>query len=535
MPSFNLAYEPFIPCIRVDGHAVEYSVRDVLGIAHEIAELRDSSPLATIALHRLLLAILHRVYRGPKTPAERMTIRNGGTFDVEKIESYLKKWADRLDLLSDKYPFYQRASFKTAEPSGINRLAQELSRGNNAALFDHTIDDPPPAMSLAQAARIVIAEQAFAVGGGKSDTGNTTHAPLVSGAIVLLRGNTLFETLWLNLTVYAGKNPVASLETDSPVWERATETPHTMPAKPRGYLDYLTWQTRTLCLQPETEGDTTVVRRVCYSQGRKFEPDGLFFNPMCAYSRKDEKEPWIPVRFNEWRDLWRDSSALYQVRDPDIRTERAPRLLHDLAATGLRENLPASTRYQLSVFGICTDKAKVNFWRHEEFPLPLAYLEDIDAADQAGTLVAFLKQAIALAEDVSKKLRSAAWATASNLLTGNSGMSPDKERVSSLLESFAPERLYWSRLERPYRELLVALAAAEDRPALIREWFVDILRPAAIEAFDNTIGRIDSGRDLKAVTAGRGVLYCLLNRLEPKDTTLHSETQEVPHEQPVVG
>ena len=63
----------------------------------------------------------------------------------------------------------------------------------------------------AHAARVVIAEQAFAVGGGKSDTGNTTHAPLVSGAVVLARGDTLFETLWLNLTVFSNKDPL-------PVW-----------------------------------------------------------------------------------------------------------------------------------------------------------------------------------------------------------------------------------------------------------------------------------------------------------------------------
>ena len=97
-----------------------------------------------------------------------------GSFDQSRINKYLEKWDDRFDLFHEKFPFYQQSKFKQVEPSGINRLAQELSRGNNAALFDHTTDDPPPALSPAHAARVVIAEQAFAVGGGKSDTGNTT-------------------------------------------------------------------------------------------------------------------------------------------------------------------------------------------------------------------------------------------------------------------------------------------------------------------------------------------------------------------------
>ena len=139
-------------------------------------------------------------------------------------------------------------------------------------------------MTPADAARLVITEQAFAVGGGKSDTGNTTHAPLVSGAIVLVRGQTLFETLWLNLTIFGERKPVASLETDAPVWERPTGTPHSEAARPKGYLDYLTWQSRTLRLIPEVESDRIVVRRVYYAQGRKLDIPAAFYDPMMAYA-----------------------------------------------------------------------------------------------------------------------------------------------------------------------------------------------------------------------------------------------------------
>ena len=87
-------------------------------------------------------------------------------------------------------------------------------------------------------------------------------------------------------------------------------------------------------------------------------------------------------------------------------------------------------------------------------------------------------------------------------------MKPDTDRVRDLVDSFAPERLYWSHLELPYRDLLVALAEPDaDRDALLQKWFFETLRPAALNAFDNTIGRMDSGRDLKAATIGRGLLF----------------------------
>ena len=508
-PAFNLIDCPFIPCIARNGSAAVFGLRQVLLKAHEIVEIRDSSPLVSVALHRLLLAILHRCYQGPKNAAERVAIRKVEAFDERRLSIYFARWADHFDLFHEKFPFYQRAGFKTKEPSGINRLAQELSRGNNAALFDHTTDNPPPPLSPAQAARVVIAEQAFAVGGGKSDTGNTTHAPLVSGATVLVRGETLFETLWLNLTVFSDKEPVASLADDAPVWERRPAEPHKQPSRPRGYLDYLTWQSRTLCLHPEEEGGHIIVRRVSYAQGRKLEIPAGFFDPMTAYFRRDQKDEFQAVRFNGYRDLWRDSTALFRVSEKHQTFDRAPTCLHTLLAFELQEELSRSARYRVSVFGLCTDKAKVNFWRHESLPFPLAYLDNPQ-------LVESLKQALELAESVARKaIWPAVRAAAASRLTVTSDQSPDGTRVGQLIDSLGTERLYWSRLELPFREFIVTLAAnVGQRDVRVRDWYTDILRTAASEAFDQTVGQFDGGRDLKAVNAGQRVLFRNLKQIE---------------------
>jgi hypothetical protein len=83
-----------------------------------------------------------------------------------------------------------------------------------------------------------------------------------------------------------------------------------------------------------------------------------------------------------------------------------------------------------------------------------------------------------------------------------------------VVDSFAPERLYWSRLEGPFRELLVALAEeGADLDGGLSDWYWNPLHLTATAAFDRSIGRIDGGRDLKAVNAGRGLLLSRLKKI----------------------
>ncbi len=520
--SFNLLDEPFIPCVRPDGQTVEYGLRDALLKAHEIAELRDGSPLVTVALHRLLLAILHRCYRGPMNSAERVAIRKTGYFDAERISAYLRKLADRFDLFDNEYPFFQRAGYAQAEPSSINRLVKELTRGNNAALFDHTIDDPPLTLTPAEAARAVITEQMFAYSAGRGRRGepHTRDAPNGRAAAVFALGDTLFQTLWLNLTIYDGnEKPVACDEDDGPVWERTPIPPYEDSDTPRGYLDFLTWQSRTLRLHPEADGDRIVIRRVSYSQGRVWTQVAGFYDPFTAYERVPEVGDRA-LQLRENRDLWRDSAALFQFGETD--QFRGPTSLRTLGNLVSERQLSASERYRVMVAGARVESGQPNliFWRHETLPLPLAYLNNLQ-------LVESLKWSLALAEAVADEaLHKAAWAVAANWLASNPELKPDKDRVRAVIDSFAPERFYWSRLERPFRELLVRLAdEGADPTACVNGWFWDILHRAARKAFEESIGRIDGGRDLKAVNAGRGVLFTRLKKIR-KDNHIPDQERE---------
>ena len=65
---FNLLDDPWIPCAR-DGHSPPelLGLRAVLAQAASLTRIVDTRPTTTIALHRLILALLHRAQSGPRT------------------------------------------------------------------------------------------------------------------------------------------------------------------------------------------------------------------------------------------------------------------------------------------------------------------------------------------------------------------------------------------------------------------------------------------------------------------------------------
>lgn len=532
--TFKLIEEPFIPCVRPDAQPLEYGLREVLLKAHEIAELHDGSPLVTVSLHRLLLAILHRCYQGPKNSADRVTIRKAGCFDSGRITRYFEQWTDHFDLFHEKFPFYQLAGYAHDEPSSANRLVKELSRGNNAALFDHTTDEPPIALTPAQAARAVIAEQVFAYSAGRGRHGepHTRDAPSGRAAAVFALGNTLFETLWLNLTIYNGDDkPIACDEDDSPIWERTPVPPNEDSTTPRGYLDFLTWQSRKLRLHPETAGKRTVVRRVSYSQGRVWEQIAGFYDPFAAYERVPDVGDRA-VQFRENRDLWRDSGALFQFGETD--QFRGPTCLHTLGSLVSQGHLPAADRYRLMVAGakVESGQPKLIFWRHETLPLPLAYLDQRE-------LVESLKIALKLAERVGRILKAAVYAAMIQLKKDIAATSPQEairaldftdgndrapkrrpDLIGDHVKALAPDRDYWAQLERRFRDFISSLAKESDSSGRTRQlgiWFYRFLAPMAEHAFASvTRALTKSQRDLHAIAIGERYLIGRLRRLGKK-------------------
>jgi len=539
--SFNLVDEDWIPCVAPDGRVVYRSILATLTDPVGFTEVRDQSPLVTVALHRLLLAVLHRVF-GPKSPAEwgQLWANGAGTFDETKLRNYLCAQVihPSFDLFHPTHPFYQTVALPLGTPDPKNagrgkyvkpvwQMAHELAYSDSMNLFAHFKETDWETRPAAEAARWLVAFQGFALGGritfasneNTKTEGSADAGQLVKSALALVKGGTLFQTLMLNLVHYSEEDsePFAfSAKKDKPAWERDE------PVKPadrryEGYLDLLTWQSRRVKLVPEVDagGKLLGVSGVVAMKGWQLPGfDRYTRETMCGFLKADkapkDQDPWPPLGFRAGRELWRESHALFQSVAEKSERPKVLKWIDDLRSAGLI----AGKQLRIDVAGMNTNQAKIVYWRHESLPLPLAYLDD-------PALVAALKFALKLAEDVaSNALRKSAWATVANRLTGETGMNPDKERVQSLLDSFAPEPLYWSRLELPYRDLLVTLADAADSEArtdLVAGWFDKVLYRCARDAFDRSVGQIDAGRDLKATTVGRGLLLRSLSLIRKQN------------------
>ena len=448
MNSFNLIDRPWIPCRFLDQSCpVELGLQETLVRASEIREIESNSPIVTASLHRLLLVILHRHFErgcGPVSVEEWADLWKQGHFDGTRLATYLDQWRDRFDLFHSERPFYQCASLKSEYARPVSTLSPERASGNNATLFDHTTEQGEPSLSPAVVARALVALQAFAVGGLVSlEKGqdpkkykSAQGAPLVKSALALVSGSSLFETLLLNLHRFnkSEQTPFRSGPPDQPAWERA-EQPGVGERYPEGPLDYLTWQSRRVLLLAETQADAEpTVTRAIVMKGEALPQDWQQEGreTMVAYRKnppqaKLDSAPWTPVTFQTERSVWRDSLALLQSVGGRQSRPMTFEWLGHLSAAGV---LPPTSRFQVQLLGLSTDRARVLLWRHERMPLPLAYLREEG-------LVEKLTWALDITEKGANELRSGAQALALNLLSPEMADSrprgrPDKNRLRQL-------------------------------------------------------------------------------------------------------
>jgi CRISPR system Cascade subunit CasA len=497
--SFNLVDNKWIPCFMMDGKAHELGLLETLSRAHEIVEVFDSSPVITASLHRLLLAVLHRNF-GPASTDEWKSMWQANHFDRRVLQDYFQKWYRRFDLFDQHHPFYQVAQpgnrkWKTVP---INDLLAEQSRGNNPTLFDHTYDDGCRPLSANLAARGLVAIQNFKLRGLSGLGPNFVDAPLAPNVVFLLRGENLFKTLMLNLVCYDPRKdePMPSSTEDCPAWEQDGLLTSSIP---NGYLDYLTWQTLSLRLQPADSGSTAIeIGSLRMALGRNLRNDGSFLDPAVAY-RRDLKWGWNGLRFRKQRALWRDSTSLFRSAEEDKYHQGLLCWVGLLVQRGIVER---SAVYRLDACGMCTDRAKIEFWRHERMPLPLDYLAD-------ETLVNDLQFILNKAEAVGKALKNALWTFAKGAVATAEGRT-QRDAARNLVEHLGDDRLLWAKLEAQFYRMLPALP--KDREKAIEEWMTR-LRGAAWEAFDEATRDLDrSARTLRALIEARRSLASQLRR-----------------------
>jgi len=503
--SFNVIDKPWIPCAHLDGRMEELSLRDALARAHKLRGVQGDSPLETASLYRLLLAVIHSVLRGPKSKSAWQELWNAREFDASKFDAYFKKWYTHFDLFDKERPFYQVESNKDGRGKTSNDVRPDIASGTNATLFSHANDENNIALSPSKAARTLLVMQTMSVAGGWGMAPKeSSDAPWGRGVIFLTEDDTLFNILLLNLFRYPEKDVVPSTKDDAPAWEQQD------PFKPKreqplGYLDLLTWQNRRVVLMPEGDEKNPIVKEMLISQGLKL--DATVLDPMKHY-RIDEKKGYLFHRFSEERSLWRDSAALFKVHNP--KTTRPPQAFYWLANLADDNAIEKHQTFRFMALGMSNDQAKIDFYRHEIFPLPLNYLQE-------DNLIENLAKALTAAEDTSRALWLAGNQLAVLIVSPNSDGNSwkdinklTKEDAKKLYHHWGTERLFWSRLEVPFYEFLQTMP--EDETAIAR--WNETLQQIAKEALQSAIRMAgENTHALKAAVRAEGVLYGELKKL----------------------
>lgn len=501
MPTFNLITQPWIP-VRKGEELLLVSLEQALLEAREFERIEDPSPLVTAALHRLLLAVLHRALEGPADACEAAEWFEEG-FDRGKIQTYLSKYRDRFDLFHPERPFYQVPDFSLEDSRrSWTVLAPELNSDNNKVLFDHTVTSRPRPLHPAEAARLLVANQTFALSAGKSVLCHTATAPVATAALALVLGDNLHQTLCLNLVAYSkGEH-----ERDAATWEQEPlrvadlKDCERARASAKGIVHRYTWLSRAVRLHPEEEGGQPIVRWIAYASGVRYEESRVRRDPMVAV-RTDPRDPTRerPLGFSEGRALWRDFAAL--LPKPGSAqglavADHARNVYRALGRHFKQRGLPVMVAGQASEKA----KAKIELWRGEIYRLPEAILSEAD-------LRVFVERCLNEAEEMGGVLNGAARALAAELLTMGDRQ-PHKDDVSRLAQSFPHQVAYWSALEGHFADWISQLGPDFERQQtwLERAWR-EILQREALRAWRlAALAAGDDARALRAVHKAEGIL-----------------------------
>jgi len=498
---FNLIDEPWIPVVwkpdavgmpgrsGVDAKPPELGLSDTLLYAHEIVEVADPSPLVTAALHRLLIAVVHAIYRGPENRKDWAEMWETAVFDPDKVCGYFKQWHERFWLFYPERPFLQRSGDDLGNPMPSTLLNMAAASTSDATLFDHSLDSLHLGFTCAEAARQLMAFLTFKTGGfvegvtGDRDKASALAAPWADGAAFLSQYENLFGTIMMNLVLPERRNGIL-FALGIPEWENSHPSQRTPPKQsrqagpPLSYLQFLTAPSRQVLLsEPDSSG---MIRVVCLQLGTVFMADAPL-DPAKAYIA-DKKKGWRPVGLRENRELWRDSATLLKASNEE---QSQAGSLGQIAALRESDILPADLVVGLRAFGTIGSQAKVDLWRAETLPIPVSLLENPDRR----TLI---EDCMALAEGVERALGQAAWALV-RCLVPRSKEEKDRKALRDHLDSTRP---FWTALETPFKRDVLFSPPTADLERVRNQWAekcMALARDVLIKSLD---GLAASGKSL---------------------------------------
>ena len=376
-PEYNLLDEPWIPVRLVDGTITDVGLLELLRRTTDIADLACELPTQSIAIQRLILAIMYRVAT-PRYTRDWARQWDDGAPTEQMIE-YLEQWRDRFYLFGGLFPFMQVADLRTAKDavSGLEKLIADVPNGEQFFTTRH--GRALACIPASEAARWLVHAQAYDPSGIRSGAVGDSQVKGGKGypigpawcghlGLVWLKGKDLDETLVLNLIPAAtaelrgvdGSTDWGACSWEDPEPETSVRGDYSLldPAgtpKELSIPRLLTWHSRRIRLVGDSSGVTGVV----LAQGDKLAPQEMrLYEPQSLWrystpqSKKFKTDVYMPRKFEAGRALWRNLPGTLPTVTTVQGVDKQPK----------REFLPSATlsfHYQLDNASIETAYPKV--------------------------------------------------------------------------------------------------------------------------------------------------------------------------------
>lgn len=253
--SYNLLCQPWIPVIWRDDASVpkepKIGIREALERAHEIHRISHTSPFIEFGLYRLLITIVLDAYIVAKkrpTIGKMRQMLQAGRLDPCVINGYLDAHKQGFELWGKGERFLQAgAANSTADP--VAKMVSPIPSGTKITHWHH-YSAAETTLNESEAALELCAVTPFCFDYAPADICTLAGDPPL---YVIVQGESLFQTIVLNLPRPSGRT-IQQAERDlGPLWRTAVADTTAVPSSPTICQGW-TWPVRKLRLTNADKG-----------------------------------------------------------------------------------------------------------------------------------------------------------------------------------------------------------------------------------------------------------------------------------------
>ncbi|WP_019776148.1 type I-E CRISPR-associated protein Cse1/CasA [Streptococcus sobrinus] len=525
MSRFNLLDEPWLSVVVDDkGSTKEVSLLDLFANAHQYKDLAGDTQTQDFAVLRVLLAVLHTVFsrfdadgnpydyleiderfrqveRVEKEDIKKykvvlrdtwINLWEQGQFS-EIVSQYLEKWRDRFYLFDEEYPFFQvrkediekvkrlKNGANKIEGMTINRLISESS--NKAALFSPKQQDKNHLFE-AEIARWLLTYHGYSETGPMDTVGEKPYSKgwLYNLGGLFLKGNNLYETLLMNLTLfYYDYNN--HLYVQEPCWEFDSKTNIDNYINKKMFTNiaslYTLWSKEIYI-----DSDVNLTKfEFKVAKIPKISVADQFLEPMTLW--KYSNDSYQPQCHDPNKSLWR-SFGLITIRNK--KSNHIPGIMD--WQRKIKENI-GNTVISVCSVGMVSDKTANNTPISEVFDT-LSINELVLADLEEGGWVPRINDTV----EETKKVISKTYKKYINDIKEIRNIS------SNLFTSQKVEELYF-KIDQPFRQWLASIQPNDEKDAKVMDWRKTLKNLVEDEA--KTLLSDGGNRDYTGIVEGKSV------------------------------